>query len=548
MSTTEWGILHFITDSGLLKKDQLRQDISKLNAFYLNNGYINAQVGEAEITHDRKWIYLTIPIVEGKQFKVGQVDITGDTLAISRSELMEKLKINKVEFYDRASIIKDIEYLTQACNDEGYAYADVTPGNIPQEKDLTVDVTYQIKKGHQVYFNRISIVGNTKTRDKVIRRQLAIAEGDLFNSSKLKESYMALNRLRYFEEVNFQSEKGADETLTDVIIQVKEKPTGMFSVGAGYSALDYAMVTASIAQQNLFGRGLTLSLKASLGSVSTMYELSFIEPWLFDMPLWSKFDVHSYTRTYDTYDLTSRGFGMQFGYPLWKYITGYLGYSLNTNDIENIQSGASIYVIDQKGVTTESTVSASLVRDTTDDIIFPSKGSKNSISMDYVGGFLGGDASYTRYGIASSWFFPLPLDTVFNIRGRAGYLDPREGKPIPIFERFYLGGINSLRGLRDVGPVDPSTGDVIGGLTMMNFNAEFVFNLIKNAGMKGVMFYDTGNAWLSDYHFDDMRKTAGIGVRWYSPIGPLRLEWGYVLDRKLSEPDSRIEFTIGTVM
>jgi outer membrane protein insertion porin family len=548
MTVTEWTLFHFLTDSGLLKKDQLSQDISKINAFYLNNGYINAKIGEPEITHDRKWIYVTIPVVEGKQFKVGKVEITGDMLNVSRASLIKNLKIPKREFFDRESIIKDMEYLTQACNNEGHAYADVAPRTAPQEKDQTVDVEYHIKKGNLVYFNRISITGNTKTRDKVIRRQLAIVEGDLYNSSNLKKSYMELNRLRYFEEVNFQTEKGPDDTLTDINIQVKEKPTGVFSIGAGYSALDYAMVTASISQQNLFGRGQTLSLKASMGSKTTMYELSFIEPWLFDIPLWSKFDLHNYTRVYDTYDLDSKGFGAIFGYPLWEYITGYIGYRLNSNNVQNIQPGASRYIWDQAGQMTTSTTSVTMTRDTTDDVMFPSKGAKHSATIDYTGGFLGGDASFTRYGVSSAWFFPLPLDTVFAIRGRAGFLEEREGKKIPVYERFYLGGINSIRGLKDVGPVDPATGDVIGGLTMMNFNVEFIFTLIKNAGMKGVLFYDTGNAWESGYYFDDMRKTAGAGIRWYSPIGPLRLEWGYVLDRKSNEPDSRWEFTIGMFM
>ena len=548
MTSTEWGIFHFFTDSGVLKKDQLKQDTGKLNAFYLNHGFINAQVGEPEITYDKKGIYIKIPIVEGKQFKVGKVDITGDTLTLPKSELLNKLKINKKEFYDREAIIKDMEYLTQVCNDDGYAYADISPSTLPQEKTQKVDVIYNIKKGNQVYFNRITITGNTKTRDKVIRRQLAIVEGDLYSSSKLKKSYMDLNRLRYFEEINFQTEKGPDETLTDVNINVKEKPTGMFSIGAGYSALDRAMLTAQISQQNLFGRGQTLSLKANIGSITSLYDLSFIEPWLFDIPLWSKFDIWHSTHIYDTYDLSSKGIGFTLGYPLWEYVTGYIGYRLVTNDVENVLDTASIYIKDQIGQTTSSTVSVTLTRDTTDDIMFPSKGSKNSATIDYTGGILQGDNSFTRYGVRSAWFFPLPLDTVFGLYGKVGYLQGNEGKDVPIYERYILGGISTLRGLRDVGPKDPVTGDVIGGLTMLNFNVEFIFPLIKNAGMKGVLFYDTGNAWESGYHFDDLRQTAGVGIRWYSPIGPLRLEWGYVLDRKENEPASRWEFTIGMFM
>ena len=548
MTTNEWSIFHFITDSGLLKKDQLKQDVGKINAFYLNNGFINAQVGEPEITHDREGITVKIPISEGKQFRVGQVAIGGDELATPRAELLAKLQIKKKDFYDRDAIMRDMDYLTQVSNDEGYANADVIPRTEPQEKTQTVDVTYVITKRKPVYFNRIKITGNTKTRDKVIRRELSVVEGDLYSRTKLKDSYMALNRLRYFDEIDFQAEKGPDETLTDVSIHVKEKPTGMFSIGAGYSALDHAIISAQVSQQNLFGRGQTLSLKASLGASSTLYDLSFIEPWLFDMPLWSKFDLWNLYREYDSYKLDSKGFGATLGYPLWRYVTGYVGYRLSIDDVRDILDTASTYIKRQAGQTTSSGVTLSVTRDTTDDAMFPSTGSKNTASVEYTGGPLLGDVSFTRLGLTSSWFYGLPLDTVFGVRGRIGYMMGNEGKEVPVYERYYLGGINSLRGLREVGPRDPATGDVIGGLTMLNFNFEYIFPLIKNAGMKGLVFFDTGNTWESGYNLGDMRKTVGVGIRWYSPIGPLRLEWGYVLDQKERESPSRWEFTIGMFM
>jgi outer membrane protein insertion porin family len=548
MKTSEKGLLYFIYDSGVLKEDELKQDIGKLNAFYLNNGFINAQVGEAEITHDQKGIYLKIPVTEGRQFKVGKIDITGDPLKIPKDKLLEKLNIPKKDHFDREAVMKDIDYLTQACNDEGYAYAEVTPMTRAHDAEQSVDITYEVSKGHQVYFNRISIGGNTKTRDKVIRRQLAITEGDLYSSSSLKKSYEDLNRLRYFEEVDFQTERGAKEHLTDVSIRVKEKPTGLFSVGAGYSAQDAAVLNAQISQQNLFGRGQILSLRANIGGRSSQYELSFTEPWLFDLPLWSKFDIWSYNRQYDTYNLASTGGGATLGYPIWEYVTGYLGYRLSSDDVKDIQATASSYIKRQAGFTTTSALTASLIRDTTDDNMFPTKGSRNSASVTYAGGFLMGDSSYTKAAVASSWFFALPLETVFAVYGRAGYLTSNSNREVPVYERFVLGGISTLRGLRDVGPRDPVTGDLLGGLTMMNFSGEFIFPLIAKAGMKGVLFYDTGNAWNSDYRFNDLRQTAGVGVRWYSPIGPLRLEYGFVLDPKEGDPAGRFEFTIGMMM
>ncbi|MFA4916026.1 MAG: outer membrane protein assembly factor BamA [Syntrophales bacterium] len=548
MEISERSIFGFLTSSGVLKREVLKQDINKLQVFYLNEGFINAQVGEPEITHDPKGIYVKIPITEGKRFRVGKVDIAGDEPELPRAELLKNMKINKREYFDRDSIMKDIEYLVQICSDEGYAYADVVPRTIPKEKEQTVDVIYHITKGSQVYFNKITITGNTKTRDKVIRRQLAIAEGDLYSSSKLKKSYTALNRLRYFEEVNFQTKKGDDETLTDVNVHIKEQPTGFFTIGAGYSAIDQAVITAQISQQNLFGRGQSLSLKANIGSRVTSYDVSFIEPWLFDIPLWSKFDLWNFSREYDAYDLASNGFGVTIGYPIWGYITGYVGYVLSTNNVENVEDYVSWYIKEQEGTTTSSAVTLSLIRDTTDDYIFPTKGSKNSISIKHSGTIFQGDTSFTKYDINSTWFFPFYREVVFGVRGRAGYVQGNEGKDIPVYERFYLGGISSLRGLREVGPVDPLTGDVIGGTTMLNANLEFLFPLVASAGMKGVVFYDTGNAWASGYHFGDLRQTAGVGIRWYSPIGPLRLEWGYVLDKKESEPASRFEFTMGMFM
>lgn len=548
METNQKDLFSVFTDSGLLKRDKLKEDVNKINAYYLNNGYIHAKVGEPDVTHDKKWIYVKIAITEGKRYRVGKVTISGDPLSISREELIKKLKINKKDFYDRESVVKDIDEFTQAANDEGFAYAEVSPNIVPLDATQTVDVNYNLAKGDKVFFNRIEISGNTKTRDKVIRRQISIVEGDLFSRGKLKDSYNRLNRMRYFEEIDFQTEKGPDKDLMDVVIKVKEKPTGMFSIGAGYSALDKAMIMAQISQQNLFGRGQSLGVNAAIGASSSNYDLFFIEPFLFDLPLWSKYDLWRTAREYDTYDLTSKGVGATFGYPVWEKILGYIGYRFANNDVSNISESASSYIKDQEGKISSSGLTLTLSRDSTDDSMFPTKGTRNNISVEYTGGFLQGDTAYTKYTGSSTWFYPLPLETVFGIRGRIGYMEGREGKAIPVYDKFYLGGINSLRGLRNVGPKDPETGDVIGGTTMLNFNVELVFPLVKSAGMKGVVFFDTGNAWESGYYLDDMRKTAGIGIRWYSPIGPLRLEWGYVLDRKDDEAASRFEFTIGFFM
>ncbi len=288
MSSTEYNFFNFFSDSGVLKREQLKQDAQKLNAYYFNNGFINAQVGEPKVTHDEKGIYIKTKINEGKRFKFGKIEISGDSLIKPQSELMQALKIKTGDNYDRELLSKDIDFLTQACNDEGYANADVNPKVNIREKEQLVDIDFQIKKGELIYIHRINITGNTITRDKVIRRQLQVVEGNLYSSSKLKASYGNLNRLRYFEEVDFQTEKNPDKNEMDINIRVKEKNTGMFMVGAGYSAVDQAVIMGQISQQNFLGYGQIASLKASLGSTTNNYELSFTEPWLLDLPLWSQ--------------------------------------------------------------------------------------------------------------------------------------------------------------------------------------------------------------------------------------------------------------------
>jgi outer membrane protein insertion porin family len=551
LETSEWSIFSFLTDSGVLKKEKLRESLNRVKVFYMNSGYIQAQIGEPEITHDKKWIYIRIPVSEGRQFKVGKVEITGDSISVPRQELLDKLSIRKKDYYDREALSKDLEYLTRMTQNDGYAYAEINPKTQTNDAEQKVDITYDIKKGNLVYFNRINIAGNTKTRDKVIRRQLMFTEGDLYNSDKLKSSYAQLNRLRYFEEVNFQTAKGPDEALTDINISVKERPTGMFSIGAGYSGQDGAMIMAQIAQQNLFGRGQSLSLQTALGTENSTIDLSFTEPYLFDIPLWMRADVWKTYKEYDTYDLDTQGAGVNFGYPVWEKVIGYVGYRYSMNDVTNILPSAAQDIKDQAGQTSSSTIQTALGRDTTDDSIFPTAGTRIRLAADFTGGILGGDNSFGKYNGSSTWFFAVPpfgADLVFSPRVRLGYIQAFEGKEIPVYERYVLGGINSIRGLKDVGPRDPATGDIIGGNTMMLFNFELVFPIIKNAGMKGVVFFDTGNAWDNKYDLGDMRKTAGLGIRWYSPVGPLRLEWGYVLDPKAGEPAYRWDFTMGWFM
>jgi outer membrane protein insertion porin family len=307
---------------------------------------------------------------------------------------------------------------------------------------------------------------------------------------------------------------------------------------------------AQITQQNFLGYGQILSLKASLGSKTNNYDLSFTEPWLFDIPLWLKADIWKYKKEYDYYNLDSEGAGVTLGYPLWEKIVGYLGYKFYIDDVSDVLSAASFYIRAQEGKTTTSAVTLSFVRDTTDDFIFPSKGTKANLSVTEAGGLLQGEADYTQYSASLYSYFPLPLSVVFGAKGRIGYIQEHGGEEIPISNRYVLGGINSLRGFRYVGPTNGGTSDVIGGNSMLIFNCELIFPFIKDSGMKIAAFYDAGNSWNNGYYINDLRQSVGLGVRWYSPIGPLRLEYGHIINRGelKDESSGRWEFTIGMPM
>jgi outer membrane protein insertion porin family len=464
--------------------------------------------------------------------------------------------------------MKDMEMLIRACNDEGYANADVAPKVNIREKEQLVDIDFNIMKGELVFLNRITITGNTITRDKVIRRQLQIAEGDLYSSSKLKTSYDYLNRLRYFEEIDFQTEKGPDKSKQDVNIRVKEKNTGMFMIGAGYGAQEGPMIMGQVSQNNFLGRGEILSLKASLGSSIHNYDISFTEPWLFDLPLYFQYTIWDYTTIYDSYTITAIGTGVTLGYPIWERIGGSIAYKISQDVYQSVLDTAPWYIKGQRGPditpsdttvvnppgkTMTSSVTFGLGRSTTDDNIFPTKGSTINLFIEQAGGILGGDGYFTKYGASIFAYQSLPWDMVLAAKARTSFIDGHNADKqfpynIPLYDRFVLGGLNSIRGLQYLGIRNSGEMEALGGSSMLVFNLEITFPLVKEAGVRGVIFFDTGNTWEGGYTGNYLRKTAGGGIRWYSPIGPLRLEYGQVLDRQVGESPGRWEFSIGMNM
>jgi outer membrane protein insertion porin family len=550
MRTKKKGFLSFLTDSGKFNELVFENDLGRIAQRYFNKGYVKADILDHKVllSDDKRWFHITISIFEGERFNLGEIDIAGDIIT-TREELLEKLKIESGEVFNRSKITKGIEALGIMYGDEGYANAEFKPLSRVNPEEKTVDLTIEITKKDLVYIERIDITGNVRTRDKVIRREIEVTEGSLFNASGLKRSRNNLRRLGYFEGVTIDRSEGSEPDKMKLDVKVKERPTGAFSVGVGYSSLDKFIGSASLSQSNLFGTGLKFNFSVLLSAISSRYTLSFTEPWLFDKPLSAGIDIFDTARDFPDFDIAEKGFGLRFGFPLIKRTTrGSLNYTLKEVDVSEVDPDATRIIRDQEGTRIVGSVKGQIKRDTRDDAFFPTEGSITTVSAKVAGSIFGGNTNFVKFEGDALKFFPLPWwDLIFSARGQAGYLFAYKGQDEPIYERYFLGGINSLRGFesRSVGPRDPGTDEIIGGSVKLVANFELLFPLFSRQNLRGVLFFDIGNAFDDDIDFGELREGAGAGVRWFSPLGPLRLELGYNLDRREDERQSVWEFSIG---
>jgi len=530
METSEESIFSWITTAGTLNQENLSRDMTKLTTFYTNNGYVQARVGEPELDFQEDGIVITIRIVEGPQFKVGEVTIAGD-LIVPAAQLLEKVEIIEKEYFNRDILQKDVIALSDIYADEGYASVDVVPRIKQNAEQSHVDITFDIAKGKQVYFEEITISGNSKTRDKVIRRQLQIYEQELYGGKRLKRSIRNLFRLDYFEDVKVDTVKGSAEDKMKLRINVVEKNTGAFSFGAGYGNVENFFATGSISERNLFGRGQTLALQGTLGGKTTKYQLSFTEPWLFDIPLTAGASIYNWQYDYATYDKDSIGGNLSLGYPLIDYSRLFLTYTYDVADIKNVEDDASDTVKRDEGENIKSSITTRLKYDSRDNSFHPTEGSSHSGSYEFAG--LGGTVGFNKIIGETAWYYPLIWETIGALHGKAGYVKEIEGKRLPDYEKFYMVGMNGLRGFDrdDLSPRDEN-GAEIGANKFVVANVEVRFPLFADAGVYGVVFFDTGDAWAEgeDVDLGNLRQSAGTGVRWLSPMGPIRLEYGWILD------------------
>lgn len=566
METKQDWWLAWLTGAGIYKEDVLKNDMLLISEQYMNNGYINVKIAEPKVimAPDNKALIVYVSILEGDQYRTGQINFRGDLLE-NREELAKKPKLKQGEIFNRGMLRQDVFSLTDLYADKGYAFANVNPLTQLNNDQKTIDITFDFEKGEKVYIDRINIAGNAKTRDKVIRREIRIAEGELYNATALKRSKQNIMNLGFFEEANIATVKGKGDNRLNLNVDVKEKPTGTFSIGGGYSSLDGLVGQGSVQQSNFFGLGLKANASASLGGKSSTYNIGLTDPYFLDSKWSLGGDIYRTEREYVDYTRKATGGDIKGGYQFSDTLSTFLMYKFEKKNLSKeslaLQQTRQKYPdLVSEPDTTTSSISASITRNTTDYRLDPTTGMTNSLSVEYAG--LGGTSRYLRYIGQTSQFFPAGFGGVFMLHGTLGHIQSM-GRNVPIDEKFYLGGIGTLRGYggRTVSPYvltptpDTATGVIvaqerayIGGDSEFVFNAEYTLPLLKDAGLKGVVFFDMGNSMDGIGNlFSSLLKSYGFGIRWFSPIGPLRLEYGIPLDRREGiDKNGKLEFSIGS--
>jgi outer membrane protein insertion porin family len=549
MKTREKGWFSWFTGSGVLDEEDLEDDRKNIEALYHDNGYVKVKAGvpDVRISADGKTISIAVDIQEGDLHKISQIEFKGDIM-FDEQETRKKLKSKEGSTFKSSLFQADVGTLTDMYQDKGYAFVDVAPFTVINDADKTVHVTFDIAKGSEVYFNRINIVGNIKTKDKVIRRELKFAEGDLYSSKNMKLSKRRLRNTMFFKSEELKTIKTDEPDKINLDVIVDEKPTGTLSLGVGYSTYEKIILTGTVSQDNIFGTGDRAALTASLSSLARLYNLTFIEPYTFDKNFTTTYNLFNTQRIFSTYDYKGSGGSVTVSRPLTEFIRGALGYRLQKMTVYNIESDAGAFITDQHGTSITSAVSVSLVRNTIDDILNPSRGSIASAMVEVAGGAFAGDNKFVKSVVSYGRYIPFYWDTIFFLRGTAGNITPYGGTTVPVFERFFVGGIQTMRGFKygQAGPLDPSTGDVIGGTDELYFNTEWIFNVYKPAGLKGFIFFDYGKGFNGTGGFSEaLRPAAGFGMRWFSPMGPVTVVLGFNLHKQPGEQAEVFDFSMG---
>lgn len=593
MATKEKWFLSFITNRGVLDHDVLTNDIALLGLHYSDHGYVNNKIDDPVILRRRDGIEVVIRVEEGDQYRVGKVEIGGDMIE-EPERLLKKVQMTSGQIFRGSRLREDVTALTDRYANSGFAFAQVEPLTRIDSESKKIDVALVITRGPPVYFNRIMVAGNTKTRDKVVRREVDVVEQELFSGDKIKQSRNALQRTGYFEDVQLSTKRTDRPDTVDLLIDVKEGPTGSFGIGAGYSSGEAFVFNTSIAEKNLFGKGQSLSATFDIGTERQDFVVSFTEPYLYDTPLSFGVDGYNTKSEYSDFDSRKIGVGMRTSYPLKRmtfpffkpsakdsgayegapqpvslldYMRAGMSYDLTQDKISKIDSDAPPSIQGEKGTSWTSSMTPNLSYDSRDHFFAPTEGTVSGLSVKFAG--LGGDNRFIKADARARWYYSFLKDPNWGgtytlaLGGTLGYgvrlTERADGeKNLPLFERYFTGGINSVRGFkeRSLGPKEQGcdssippvcTDEGVGGDKLAVLNVELMFPVAEKYGIQGVTFFDMGQAfgYSESMSFGQFRRSVGVGARWLSPFGPLRVELGFPLNKQSGDETSVLGFSLG---
>jgi outer membrane protein insertion porin family len=590
ISTKRPNALAFMNDSGLYRTDAFARDLAILTAKYLDHGFATIKIGAPalRLSRDKKRMYATITIDEGPRFTFGTIGFRGDVLATT--DHAKLIKSRSGETFSRTLVERDREAVETYYQDQGYAHANVMPRMKIDQVNRRIEIAYEVARGKKTYIERIHVRGNSKTSDKVIRRELKIAEGDLYGASKLEESRRRVMALGYFENVMVSTARGSSDEFVDVNLEIKERSTGTFQIGAGFSSIESFIVQAQISQENFLNRGWSLAFQAQISSIRRLLSFRFVDPYFLDTNWTLATELYNQSRGFGTFSRNATGGALTWGYPIADHLHGFVTYRLEDVGI----TGGSGGIANLGARSTElpsvdtanlfrggwtSSVRGTLTYDTRNNRLFPTGGVYANLYGEYAGRLTGSENEFVRWGGFVRKYQHLGGPFTLRLNAEVGVTTSLDGKGVPLTERYLLGGIYDIRGYqpRSIGPqlFAQHPGDIgapldplpLGGNLQLIGNAEIEFPLVKSLGLSGVAFFDIGNAYNLENRFcsrnagssfatdacldaggmfTNLRKSVGLGVRWMSPIGPLRFEWGIPLDLKPGETPSGLDFTIGT--
>jgi outer membrane protein insertion porin family len=558
--TKETAWWRFFSSDDTYDPDRLALDRELLRRFYLSNGYVDFRVvsAVAELAPDRTGFLLTFTLDEGERYKVGRVEVTSTLRGLDTASVAEVITIEEGDWYDADALEKSIEKLTEAVGTLGFAFVEVRPRLERNKETKTVNVTFEINEGPRVFVERIDISGNIRTMDKVIRREFRLVEGDAFDAAKLRRSRQRIQDLDFFEKVNVEQVPGSAPDRAIVKVNVEEKSTGSLSVGAGFSTGTGILGDLSVRERNFLGRGQDVLLSLLFGTRRKQAELSFTEPYFLDREVAAGFDaffIETDRQSESSFDTRTFGGDLRIGYPWTEHLTQAWKYTLKQSEIFNVPNDASIYVADAQGTEVYSEVSHILTYDRRDSKIDPRSGYLARLVSDVAG--LGGTVAYVRNRGQAEYYYPLTESVVLSVIGQGGAIVGL-GESVNLLDRFFIGG-NEVRGFKidGLGPRDASTRDALGGQYFYSgsLQVSFPLGLPEELQIRGRVFNDVGSAWSLQENerptspIDDsssLRSSAGIGVTWVSPFGPLGVDLGYAYIKESFDRTELFRLNFGT--